>query len=83
MNCIIVFRSITYAQRAKELLAKGGVSGVLVKPSVSLGKGSCSHGIKISNMDLFKAKGLLSSMSAVIGGVYVTSSGGRFQEVKW
>lgn len=80
MSCLIVFHSLTHAQTANAVLQRGGLSAALVKPPVSLGRGSCAHGLVISDRSLPAALGLLQKTSRKPLGVY-TQQKGTWQEV--
>lgn len=81
MNCVFIFKSITHAQSAVQKLAKAGVSGSIFKPPVSLGKGSCSHGVKIRDKDLARARQALAGGSPAYTGIYMMLPQGKYQEV--
>ena len=75
MSCLIVFHSLTHAQAANAVLQRGGLSAALVKPPVSLGRGSCAHGLMISDQSLQAALGLLQKISRKPLGVYAHRDG--------
>lgn len=80
MSCLIVFHSLTHAQAANAVLQRGGLSAVLVKPPVSLGRGSCAYGLAISDRSLPAALELLQKISRKPLGVY-TRQKGAWREV--
>lgn len=80
MSCLIVFRSLTHAQRAAALLRKAGISAALVKPPTTLGRGSCAHGLVISDHSLPQALQLLHKTSMTALGIY-ESRNGSWREV--
>ena len=64
MSCLIVFRSITYAQNAQGLFAKNGILAIIIRPPLKLGKGSCSYALKLDGKHLKKACDLLLQTAA-------------------
>lgn len=80
MSCLIVFHSLTHAQIAGAALQRGGLSAALVKPPVSLGRGSCAYGLMISDRSREAALALLAKTSRKPLGIYVGSNG-AWQEV--
>lgn len=80
MSCLIVFHSLTHAQTAGAVLQRGGLSAALVKPPVSLGRGSCAYGLMISDRSREAALALLAKTSRKPLGVY-RNAGGGWQEV--
>ena len=81
MNCLIIFKSLTFAQSALQTLKRSGIGGSIIKPPVSLGQGSCSHGVQVREIDLGRARKALSSMSMSILGVYQQLPQGRYREI--
>lgn len=80
MSCLIVMKSITYAQRASGILMRIGISSAIIKPPVSLGKGSCSYALKIKYTDLGRAIAALKGSNIPISGVF-TLEEGYYREV--
>ncbi len=70
MSCLIVFKSITYAQSAIQLMRRSGVSAGLVKTTVALGDGSCSYAVRVLERDLERARNAISGMNLMVTGVY-------------
>lgn len=83
MNTILLFRSLTYAQRALAILRRSGIPAVLGKPSTTLGRGSCIHGLKLGERYLPRAMSLLESAGLPIAGVYDLLPDGSYREVLW
>ena len=80
MSCLVVFHSLTHAQAANAILQRGGLSAALVKPPTSLGRGSCAHGLVISDQYLQAAMTLLQKTNRKPLGIYVQQNG-TWQEV--
>lgn len=80
MGFLIIVKSITYAQRALGILSRNGISSNIIKPPVSLGKGSCSYALKIKEINPEKAVSVLKSSNIPISGVFAIN-GGNYKEV--
>lgn len=80
MGCFIILKSITYAQRASGLLSRLRIPSSIIKPPVSLGKGSCSYALKIKYGDMKKAVDAIRGANIPISGVY-TLEEGYYREV--
>lgn len=81
MGCLIVLKSITYAQRASGVLSRLRIPLGIIKPPVSLGKGSCSYALKIKYTDMKKAVEAVRAANIPISGVY-TLEEGFYREVR-
>lgn len=82
LSSVIVFRSLTEAQRALSALKRGGISAILGKPSAFLGKGSCAHGLKVSHRELERALRLLDARGMGNLSAYDLLPDGRTREVR-
>jgi len=81
VNCLIIFRSMTFAQSAVQILKRNAMTAVLVRPPASLGRGSCSYGVQVRELDLGRARKAISSLNMNILGVYQQLPGGRYREI--
>ena len=81
MGCLIIFRSITYAQSAERKLAKQGIIAHLGRPPAGLAGGSCSYSLKIKDHDAPKAKQLIKQLKVPIFKVYEQISNENYREV--
>lgn len=59
MGCLIVFRSVTYAQNAQNLLGKNHISAAITRPPAGLAKGGCSYALRLREGELEAALALL------------------------
>ena len=59
MGCLIVFRSVTYAQNAQNLLGKHHISTVITRPPAELAKGGCSYALRLREGDMEAALAVL------------------------
>lgn len=75
MGCLIVLKSITYAQRAQNLLGQMRIPSGIIKPPVSLGKGSCSYALKVKYNDLKRACEAIRRANIPISGAYTLEEG--------
>ncbi len=81
MSCLIVFKSITYAQNAQGLFGRNGILSDMVRPPLQLGKGSCSYGVKMNKTDLYRACQLMLQTHTKVAGMYVITPRGEYEEV--
>ena len=79
MGCLIVFKSITHAQKAYQILSKRGILAQLIRAPTHLGQGSCGYALKVSREDCGKLSKMLSGCDA--GGFYKLSPSGAVLEV--
>ena len=79
MGCLIIFKSITYAQKACDMLSKCGIRAQLIRPPAHLGHGSCSYALKIPHANCDKLAGMLSGCG--VSGLYTLSPSGAVVEV--
>ena len=82
MSCLIVFCSLTHAQNIAAILRRNGISVVMVKPPVSLGRGSCAHGLLMEYAHLPQTAELLRKTSMKPLGVYVKNADNIWKEVE-
>ena len=54
-GCLLVCRSITYAQRSKKALERIGIHGRIVRPNLQLTGGECGYAVRISEVFLAEA----------------------------
>ena len=75
-GCLIVLRSVTYAQRAKRILEKAGISAYVIKPDASLIGNGCGFAVKVSEGYLAETLDILKKQGFEISKLYVSSNGG-------
>lgn len=80
MGCLIVFRSVTYAQNAQNLLSRRRISAVLTRPPVGLAKGGCSYALRIRDGEMQKALQILVGSPVPYTGAFCAKGTG-WQEV--
>lgn len=82
MSCLIIFKSVTYAQSALFLLSKNGIVSYVTRPPASLGAGSCSYGLKVSQAYAQKAAELIKRSNIPVVAVYTTLPNGDYRRVE-
>ena len=50
----ITFGSVTYAHKARRLLAQVGITARLIKLDATISKNGCTHGIEFAAEDFYK-----------------------------
>lgn len=81
-GCMIVCRSVTYAQRARQLLEKHGISAVVVRPNLEMMENSCGFAVKISEGYLAEALDLLKKSCFEISRVLFVEPNGNYREMR-
>ena len=81
MYCLIVFRTMTQAQRVASILNSKSISVSLTKPPLEAGKGSCSTALKLPAHQLDFAAKLISKLSFAPIGYYQIVENGVLREV--
>ena len=80
--CIIMCRSLTYAQRAQRLLEAGRIHTGITKAPQGITPEGCSYGVRVRAAVLTKALKMLAEAGVRTGRVYCIGSGGEVQEVE-
>jgi len=80
-GCLIILRSVTYAQRAKRILERAGLSAYVIKPDSYLVGNGCGFAVKVSEGYLPEALEILRNNNFDIGKVYVSTENG-YRELK-
>ena len=81
MSAIILFRSMTYAQRGVYTLRSGGIPASVVKaPPETTDKG-CTYGASVARKALQKAVRLLDSRNITHGRTFISDEDGLFREI--
>ncbi|MBR5479629.1 MAG: DUF3343 domain-containing protein [Clostridia bacterium] len=75
-GCLIILRSVTYAQRAKRVLERNGISAYVIKPEAHLVGNGCGFAVKVSDVYLAESLDILSGENFGIMKVYVPSENG-------
>lgn len=74
---------MTDAQRANAVFSRSGISAAAVKPPIGLSRGSCAHGLRLSEKYLPAAMQLLQKTDVSVVNVYRQMPDGGYREVVW
>lgn len=78
-DSLIIFRSVTHAQRAAETLRQFGVPAAVLRTPRSLSKTGCSYALNVSRTDLDRAMPLLRWAGLENRGVYSRTGDGAWE----
>lgn len=79
---LIMFRSLTYAQRGMQALERGGITAALVKAPQSLSQTGCTYGLRLRSHQLQHSLELLKNRGLPYGKVYESDGDGKWTEVQ-
>ncbi len=79
-GCLILFKSLTHAQRASKHLERYGISTVISRPPREINESSCGYSVKIQEHFLNKALELLKEIEITQYKVYVCATDGTYKE---
>ncbi len=82
MNYIVVFRSLTFAQKAARILENSGIAAFIIKVPERLANRGCSYGVRISELNLVDAMVVLRSNGIQPVKVFVKFRNGTYSEVE-
>ena len=77
VSCLIVFSSLTHAQRAAQIFRRNGITVELKKPPALPERGSCAYGLVIDPRILPAVRELLQKTALVVVGIYNIASDGK------
>ena len=81
MPILIMFRSLTYAQRGASVLERSGISASIAKAPMKMTDKGCSYCVRISESGLTMALTALERGDIVYGKVLRFSGEGEYQEI--
>lgn len=81
MSAIILFRSLTYAQRGVRTLGAGGIPATVVKAPAGLSENGCVYAAGVSERNYRQALHILSEQAVSHGGVFLHDGKGKYTEV--
>ena len=81
-RCIIMCRSLTYAQRTQRLLESRNITARITKVPQGVTPEGCSYGVKVGCGDRSRALSLMSEAGINAGRIYVIDSRGRVVEAE-
>lgn len=79
--CLILCRSLTYAQRAALALERAGITATVRRAPQELSGAGCAYGMKLKQTDLERARALLDRGTYRIGKTYLLEADGSAREV--
>ena len=82
MGCLIVFRSVTYAQNAQAYLAKKHISTTMVRPPAAVAKGGCSYALRVSRGEVRNAIQYLARSPVQYTGAFCGGGTSGWEEVR-
>ena len=80
-DCLILFRSLTYAQRAARALERSGITATVRKAPAGLTDRGCTYGVRLRERHLGDALSLLRRGGLERGRVFLIQPEGGYQEV--
>ena len=81
MQIVIIFKSVTYAQRAERLLVKKGITGNIIKAPFGIKSGSCAYGLRIDERNLSLALSVLKQTGLPYREILAKRPDGTYREV--
>lgn len=78
MQIVIIFKSVTYAQRAERILAKKGVTSNIIKAPFGKNAGSCAYGVRISDKYIAPACDIIKEAKLPYTDVMVKQTDGTY-----
>ena len=81
-DCLILFRSLTYAQRAVAILERGGVTAGIRRVPQGLTDRGCTYCVRLRANRISAALALLEQRSMEHGRVFTAREDGGWQEVR-
>ena len=81
MSAIILFRSLTYAQRGVRILGASGIPANVVKAPAGISDRGCVYAAGVSQRNLRQALHILSAQEVSHGGVFLHDGKGNYTEV--
>ena len=80
MSAIIMFRSLTYAQRGIRALGSGGVPATLIRAPAGLSDRGCAYGALVSPRRVAQAVRTLREREVPHGKVFLPDEDGGYRE---
>ncbi len=81
-DCLILLRSLTYAQRGRHVLERAGITAVLRRASAELTDRGCAYGLKLRADRLRGALAALEKAGVRHGQVFLREPDGSYREVR-
>ncbi len=81
-SCLILFRSLTYAQRGRLILERAGITATVRKAPAAVTDRGCAYGLKLRTDRLSQALTALKNAKADHGRVFEYDAEGALREVR-
>ena len=81
-DCLILFRSLTHAQRAAQILERNGMTATVRKAPQGLPARGCSYCVRLRAGRMCGALPLLAQRGLELGKVFLLREDGNYQEVQ-
>lgn len=81
-SCLILFRSLTYAQRGRLVLERSGITATVRKAPAAVTDRGCAYGLKLRTDRLSQALTALKTAGADHGRVFEYQPDGTLREVR-
>ena len=82
MQIVIIFKSVTYAQRAERILAKNGIVSNVMKAPFGKNAGSCAFGVRISDKNIVKAIGIIKESGLSYTDIMIKQADGTYRRLE-
>ncbi len=79
--CLILCRSLTYAQRTAKALERAGISAYITRPPRAITGEGCGHAVRVPQRRLSDALRALARVGLPAQRVFVSESDGSYREV--
>lgn len=81
-DCLILFRSLTYAQRAARMLERSGITATIRRAPQGLTDRGCTYCVRLRAQKLQDALALLAQRGVDRGRVFLLNADGSAEEVR-
>ncbi len=82
MQIVIIFKSVTYAQRAERILAKNGIVSNVMKAPFGQNTGSCAFGVRISDKNIVRALGIIKESGISYTDIMIKQTDGTYRRLE-
>ena len=79
MQIVIIFKSVTYAQRAERLLAKNGIVSNVMKAPFGKNSGACAYAVRINDKNIVKALGIIKESGLSYTDIMIKQADGSYR----
>ena len=81
LSNLLLYRSLTQTQKAATMLGRNGIQNRVIRAPRMLAGEGCSHSVRLSQQDLYRALAYLRAMDLIPKRIYVTAGNGNYEEV--